>query len=155
MACKLSRRLGILCYYTSEMACPFFHPSAPLSGQPGSDTAIFPLGDCFAGACHAQPGNPLEPDHESLRRSCNFGYARGICPRFPHADCADAVRFTISRDDASGIGIYYVMERDHHPYLHGPLAYSQASGRFEGPVEIGELLPQAQAYLSSYLRRKA
>ena len=81
-------------------------------------------------------------------------YARGGCERFPGGEVADAVRFSISRDDGVRIGIYYVMERDHHPYAHGPLEYSRGAGAFEGAVGGDQLRPLAEAYVASYLRRK-
>jgi hypothetical protein len=142
-----------LCYYTSEMACPFFHPSAPLVAQSGAETAMYPLGDCWTGECRAGADAVFTPEREQLRTVCNFGYARGGCERFPGGDGADAVRFTISRDDGASIGIYYVMERDHHPYAHGPLEYSRATGGF-GAAAGDELRPLAEAYIASYLRRK-
>ena len=137
------------------MACPFFHPSAPLAAQSLADTAIFPLGDCWTGECRAAGSDSFAPADASLRTVCNFGYARGVCARFPGGDGADAVRFTISRDDGSTIGVYYVMERDHHPFAHGPLEYSRASGGFpETAAPAGEVVRQAAAYVQSYLKRK-
>ncbi len=92
------------------------------------------------------------PEPESLRSFCNFGYGRGTCRRFPDSDSADAVRFTVSRDDGATVGIYYVMERDHHPFAHGPIEYSRASRSCE-PGAHG-LQSLAEAYVASYLRRK-
>jgi hypothetical protein len=65
------------------------------------------------------------------------------------------VRFTISHDDGAMLRLYYVMERDHHPFAHGPLEYSIAGSAFaEAPS--GELFRrQAEAYAASYLRRKS
>ena len=93
------------------------------------------------------------PEPESLRSFCNFGYGRG---RFAAdsriTNSADAVRFTVSRDDGATVGIYYVMERDHHPFAHGPIEYSRASRSCE-PGAHG-LQSLAEAYVASYLRRK-
>ena len=54
--------------------------------------------------------------------------------------------------DASTSG--EVLERDHHPFAHGPLEYSLTAARFlQAPS--GEILSrQAEAYVQSYLRRK-
>jgi hypothetical protein len=97
-----------------------------------------------------------------LRPLCNLGYARETCARFPAGDGPDAVRFTISRCDGATLRLYYVMERDHHPFAHGPLEYSRAARSFaaptasETPPAAQELvLRQAQAYVESYLRRKS
>jgi hypothetical protein len=77
---------------------------------------------------------------------CNLGYARGECPRFPQGDGPDAVRFTISGDDAAGVHVYYVMERNHLPFAHGSLG--------EGAGADPTLARQAAAYVESYRRRK-
>jgi hypothetical protein len=83
---------------------------------------------------------------------CNLGYAHGQCPRFPEGNGPDAVRFTIAQDNAEGVRLYYVMERDHHPFAHGPLDYQVDSGF--GRTGESLLERQASAYLESYRRRK-
>jgi hypothetical protein len=115
---------------------------------------MLPLGGTWTGSCRALPDGACQPDEPSLRSLCNLGYARGACSRFPPGDGPDAVRFTISHDDGATLRIYYVVERDHHPFSYGPLEYSLASGEFTAPPE-GEIVGrQAQAYVESYLRRK-
>jgi hypothetical protein len=136
------------------MACPYFDPLAPHG--PGIDPreAMLPLGGLWAGLCRAPLESPSQPADASLRPLCNLGYARGNCPCFPAGDGPDAVRFTISSDDGATIGIYYVLERDHHPFAHGPIDYSIASGAVQPlPGEI--LARQARAYAENYRRRKA
>jgi hypothetical protein len=86
--------------------------------------------------------------------NCNLGYARGECARFPAGDGPDAVRFTISSHQSTAIRIYYVMERDHHPFAHGRLEYSPAAAGFVTPPETAALESQARAYVESYLRCK-
>jgi hypothetical protein len=131
------------------MSCPYFYPV-----EPRPSTAILPLGDRWAGECRAVPHLPWQPDEAMLQRLCNLGYARETCARFPSGDGPDAVRFTVSRDQGASLRIYYVMERDHHPFAHGPLDYSVTRGAFVDlpPGEIA--IRQAQAYVESYLRRK-
>jgi hypothetical protein len=90
-----------------------------------------------------------------LQHLCNLGYARGTCARFPSGEGPDAVRFTVSRDQGDSLRIYYVLERDHHPFAHGPLDYSVARGAFVDPPAGETVSRQAQAYVESYLRRKA
>ena len=115
---------------------------------------MLPLGDSWAGVCRARAGEAWEPDEGTLDPLCNLGYARGSCPRFPDGGGPDAVRFSVSHDGGASVGLYFVMERDHHPFAHGPLEYSRAGGRFTAPIESELLARQAQAYVESYLRRK-
>jgi hypothetical protein len=115
---------------------------------------MLPLGDSWGGICRAQPGVPWTPGEDVLRPLCNLGYARGECPRFPGDGAPDAVRFTIARRDSEGLHLYYVVERDHHPYAHGPLDFAPERGvAGSAPVE-DFVLRQAAAYIRSYLRRK-
>ena len=111
---------------------------------------MLPLGDWWTGECHAITGAP----HPACDTACNMGYARGECARFPEGEGPDAVRFTISSHESDAIRIYYVMERDHHPFAHGWLAYSTTASAFATPPETALLERQAQAYVTSYLRRK-
>lgn len=120
------------------MSCPYFYPTESRGGS-----ALLPLGDRWAGLCHTDPVSPAEPQDALC---CNLGYARGQCTRFPDDAGPDAVRFTIARDDGAAVQVYYVVERDHHPFAHGPL--DAASGG--APL----LQRQAAAYLESYRRRK-
>lgn len=134
------------------MACPYFFPVERRSCATDIRDAMLPLGDSWAGLCRATPDRPT-PDDAVLRPLCNLGYARGNCARFPAGDGPDAVRFTISRDAGDSIGIYYVVERDHHPFAHGRLDYSTASATLsDAPGDV--LARQAAAYVESYRRRK-
>ena len=144
-----------MCYYTSEMACPHFRPTEPSRHDLAPQHAMLPLGGLWAGMCHASPDSPCEPDAAALLPLCNLGYARGACPLFVGADGPDAVRFTISQESGSVVRLYYVLERDHHPFQHGPLEFDTAREAFTDPPADEGLRVQARAYLSSYLRRKA
>ena len=119
---------------------------------------MLPLGDWWQGVCHAVPGAPTAEagaDGDSWRDTgCNMGYARGRCARFPEGEGPDAVRIPISSHESARIRIYYVVERDHHPFAHGRLEYSLAAAAFTTPPETATLARQAQAYVESYLRRK-
>ncbi len=144
-----------LCYYTSEMACPYFYPLEPRSRASDLRDAMLPLGDSWAGICRAAPEHPSPAEESSLRPLCNLGYARESCRRFPAAvNGPDAVRFTISRDGGDSIGIYYVVERDHHPFAHGRLEYAAGTGTLAGAPD-DTLARQALAYVESYRRRKS
>ena len=131
------------CYHTCGMACPYFDPVAPDSRDTGPENAMLPLGGVWEGLCRAVPDQPCQPDRDILQPLCNLGYARGTCARFPGGEAPDAVRFTVSSDDGASVKLYYVIERDHHPFAHGPVDH---------PAAILER--QADAYLRSYRRRK-
>jgi hypothetical protein len=116
---------------------------------------MLPLGDSWTGLCRAVPGPDWQPEAAITRPLCNLGYARGQCDRFPSGDGPDAVRFTIAADSGTALRLYYVLERDHHPFAHGPLEYSIDLRAFACNPP-GEFLDgQARAYIASYLRRKA
>jgi hypothetical protein len=70
-------------------------------------------------------------------------------------DGADAVRFSMAKDQEGIIGIYWVVEKDHHAVRARPariLACEQpASCAAHTDARVAR---QAQAYISSYLRRK-
>jgi len=135
------------------MACPYFYPVTPGVYGNSPETAMLPLGDCWTGICRAAPDSPCHPDEATLRPLCNFGYARGACPRFPPGEGPDAVRFTVRAANSASVHLYYVLERDHHPFAHGPLEYSLASKSLVKPPPGENLDRQAQAYAESYLSR--
>ena len=117
---------------------------------------MLPLGDLWKGVCRAIPSQVCPPDDALLRPLCHLGYARGTCLRFPSSDPgADAVRFTLSLDDGRSLHLYYVLERDHHPFAHGPLEYSIETGALVQAAPDDVVTRQAEAYAASYLRRKA
>jgi hypothetical protein len=135
------------------MACPYFRAVKPRSQTGSSRSAMLPLGDAWEGVCRAIPDSPWEPDESTLFHFCNMGYARGCCSRFPTGDGPDAVRFTIAGDGPEGLHVYYVLERDHHPWAHGPLEFSPAGADFLGPPTSGATVELARAYVASYRRR--
>jgi hypothetical protein len=135
------------------MACPYFHAVKPRSQTDNSRSAMLPLGDAWDGLCRANPDAPSEPDEITLLSICNMGYARGCCPRFPSGDGPDAARFTIAADTPETLRVYYVLERDHHPWSHGPLEFSRGGAPFAGTTAAESTLQLARAYVESYLRR--
>ena len=96
---------------------------------------MLPLGDAWTGICRAVPDQPFLPGDSLLDAFCNLGYARGHCPRFPAGHGPDAVRFTIVSDDGAALRLYYVLERDHRPFAHGPLEFSVAQNELTTPAE--------------------
>jgi len=145
----------MLCYHTSEMSCPYFEPIEPNPRSGAASLPLLPLGGAWSGICHATPA-PQEPQDAGLERICNLGYARGVCPRFPAGDPGpDAARFSLTADEGGSLRIYYVLERDHQPFAHGPVEFVIAQGSLTG-APAGELTArQASAYAASYLRTKA
>ena len=138
------------------MSCPYFYPTEPRSGETDSRTALLPLGSLWAGICRANSGKPCAPEEDNLVPLCHLGYARGQCNRFPaNHEGADAVRFTIRSDDGHSLHLYYVLERDHHPLAHGPLEYLVAATRFAHLPSDPIVGRQAEAYVATYLLRKA
>jgi len=114
---------------------------------------MLPLGDAWTGFCRAVPDELFQPDNSLLEPYCNLGYARGHCARFPADDGPDAVRFTIISDDGAALRLYYVLERDHRPFAHGPLEFSVAQNELSTPAEGALTAAQVRAYAASYLRR--
>jgi hypothetical protein len=117
-----------------------------------------PLGDAYAGVCRANPAEPRQPSESCQAEFCNRGYARGVCECFPSNATCDAVRFSITGDEAGVIRLVYVLERDHAPVGLGVLEYGRASDDLRSPPSSGDerrelLAGQARAFLRSYLRR--
>lgn len=136
------------------MSCPYFYPVEPDTSHTNPRSALLPLGALWAGVCHAT-SELVPPEEASVRRLCQLGYARDNCSRFPENDAgADAVRFTISRDDGQLLHLHYVLERDHHPYAHGSLEYQIGSARLVRAPQNEIVRRQAEAYITSYLRQK-
>jgi hypothetical protein len=134
------------------MACPYFYPTA-LLGNNSSVAPRLPLGDAYRGECRAASA-AFEPDETRTRRTCNVGYARARCERFPPDTRADAVRFHVSEDSGERIRIQYIFEQDCWPGQHGVLDYSVRERKFSGSLDNGILQTQAGAFLEGYLRRR-
>ncbi len=136
------------------MSCPYFWPAEPRTSS-SPRHIMLPLGDLWSGECRAAPDQSFIPDDSRLHRLCNIGYARGACDRFPDTHSPDAVRFTIAQHDGTRVHLYFVIERDHHPFAHGPLEYCPTrQSLVAGAPADGSLARQAEAYAASYLRRK-
>ena len=118
------------------MPCPYFFPVAPRQETEWVRPPRSPLGVLYAGTCHAIPDHPPVED-----ACCNFGYARGACPRFPDAAEADAVRFAQSPS-----GLLCILEKDHRPLrgvpadqLQDPILQAQAEAfRRSDPALAGQ-----------------
>ena len=133
-----------------RMPCPYFLPARQFVWP---SAPILPLGDAYQGSCQADPAQVAPPPAESLVDLCNLGYARGRCPRFPQDEGPDAVRFAVVKDADGVISISWVRERDHHPFDHGRLEYQNDRLLTPAAPLPAVTIGQAQAYVSSYLRR--
>ncbi len=135
------------------MACPYFRAVKPRRQTDRSRSSMLPLGDAWDGDCRAIPDSPSQPDEVTLLSCCNMGYARGCCARFPAGAGPDAARFTIAADGPETLRVYYVLERNHHPWSHGPLEFSRTGFAVANPSASEATLGLAHAYVESYLRR--
>ena len=136
------------CYYSVEqpqtMSCPLFIPTSPL-GELVSGAA--PLGELYDGRCAADPAALIEP--ETLRRYCNFGYARGHCGRAAKSG-ADAVRLLVKAERGSIVEIAWAVERNHHPVAVGNMEIEVG----QPPAPTDETLSsQAYACATAYVRQ--
>lgn len=142
---------------STDMACPFFHPTQNLSAArvrlKWPANASLPLGDPYEGECLAREDG-YRPGDEELKNLCNLGYARNKCPRFPPGEGPDAVRFCAWRDAGGMLSIRFVRERDCRPWDHGLLVYSVAEKRLVEPHADRSMNRQAEAYAEAYLRRR-
>lgn len=109
------------------MPCPFFLPTEALRETPWERPPRAPLGQLCAGTCEAPPEHaPAAHD------CCNFGYARGKCPRFPEDASTDALRFLVLERSSETVRVLYVFERDHAPVEHGVLVYEKETRAVTG-----------------------
>jgi hypothetical protein len=138
------------------MSCPYFEPAEPHPRANTGAGTLLPLGGVWTGTCHAESRQIVQPDDPALHRLCNIGYARGVCPRFSTNDPGpDAARFTLVEDDGASLRMYYVLERDHRPFAHGPIEFVVEPHAFRIDPEGHLTARQAAAYAASYLRRKS
>ncbi len=129
-------------------------PLGPLDQGAWTPAPRLPLGDAYHGACHARPAEVFEPPETAQRDLCNCGYARGRCAHFPDDSAADAVRFSITGDEAGHVRLVYIVEKNHSPAEHGGLEYAIDEERIVDGHTSELLASQARAFLASYLRRR-
>ena len=137
------------------MACPYFYPLEPFEETAWLKHPRLPLGDPHTGVCRADPMLEWEPDESTLRQCCNAGYPAGTCSRFPRSGGPDALRFSIIREQTGVLLVFYVAERNYRAFEHGEMEYSVEKSKFLAGHANELLMRQAQAYVESYLRRKA
>ena len=134
------------------MACPYFYPVARLEEAIWAVPPRLPLGDAYTGECRCG-SVALAPEDTVLRASCNSGYARGKCDRFPSDARADAVRFNIASELDDVIQLQYIFEKGCWPIDNGDASYSIAGRAFTVPPADELVSRQASVFIESYLRR--
>jgi hypothetical protein len=128
------------------MACPFFEPQA-LAGV-SSTHGRLPLIDAYRGRC-------LKHSTEADRgaRTCNQGYARGVCEVFPENLPNQAHRYTIVDREGEVLTLLFIREEEHLPADSRVLHYSATAACL---VEDGLdpcIAAQAASFCRSYLRK--
>jgi hypothetical protein len=134
------------------MPCPYFYPVARLEEDLWAVPPRLPLGDAYTGECRSGAISH-QPEDAVMRTTCNSGYARGRCDRFPRDARADAVRFSVAGDEGDGIRLLYIFEKECWPLDHGELRYSVSERSFASEPADEVLARQAAAFVGSYLRR--
>jgi hypothetical protein len=122
------------------MPCPFFLPDQPLPRE-GWFEPRMPLGRAYSGICCA--GERWTPPLDRQRESCNSGYVRGHCDRFPAHSTADAVRFSIPLTGEPSRHVIWIRECDGFPVEHGTVDLDN-----EATESI--LTAQARAFAASF-----
>jgi hypothetical protein len=128
------------------VSCPYFFPDRPLAETSWFRPPRAPLGLLHGGECHA-PEGPAPGNHHL----CNFGYARGVCGRFPADAPFDAVRFAVIAQESNVTQLLYVLELNHTPAEHGRLTYDANRNRVVGADERALLAAQARAFVTTGL----
>ena len=145
-----------LCYYTSEMACPYFRPTEPSRHDLAPQHAMLPLGGLWAGMCHASPDSPCEPDAAALLPLCNLGYARGACSAFPREPTGRTPSASRSRRSPEASSDSTTCWNATTTRFHtGRWSSTRRAKRSPTLPPMKACGRQARAYLASYLRRKA
>lgn len=128
------------------MACPFFEPVV-LAPVANSRNARLPLIREYAGHCARQDHGIQVGD-----RSCNQGYARGVCGYFPNNEKNRANRYSLLTRDELELRLLLINEEEYAPAATRTLHFSIVQDR----VLESDLDPcataQATAFCRSYLK---
>lgn len=133
------------------MACPFFWPVVRHDGELWPHRRRLPLGDGFAGECHAPGCTGRKPAEDELKESCNLGYATA-CPHLPKERHADAVHFSASGETV--LRVKYVMVKDHAPGEHGVLEFDAATLTWRDTHADAKVQRMAECYVEAWLARR-
>jgi hypothetical protein len=133
------------------VACPFFWPVARLDAELWPHRRRLPLGDGFAGECHAPNCAGRKPGEDELKDSCNLGYATS-CPHLPNDRHADAVHFSATGEGY--VRVSYVMVKDQAPGEHGILEFDTATREWRSTHRDANVQRMAECYVEAWLARR-
>jgi hypothetical protein len=85
--------------------------------------------------------------------SCNHGYSRGACQRFPLTEDRSALRYTLLRRTSEQLEILCIEEHDHAPGRHYALFYAISEATLASEACNEAVRAQATAFCRSYLAR--
>lgn len=128
-------------------------PTEQLEGGNWLHPSRLPLGGGWAGYCCASGDGRTQPTPGELREFCNLGYAAS-CSRLPGERNADALRFTVIRDDGTQLTVMFVFELAHRPAGHGTLQYDLRKDTWLSSHPEPRIQKMAECYLESYLHRR-
>ena len=128
------------------MACLFFEPLAPVA-EPQFRNGRLPLIEEHLGTCHA--GTTPTP---ASGPTCNHGYARGECERFPSTQPSSALRYTVRPGAPGELELLCIVEESHSPVRTTRLHFSIEFDRLMESDVTTCMASQAVAFCRAYLR---
>jgi hypothetical protein len=135
------------------LPCPYFVPLEKNDAGSWLHPSRLPLGAGFAGHCSAPGHDGVRPNDDELRELCNMGYAAS-CTRLPQERSCDAVRFSVAREHAGMLSIWFVCETAHLPTAYGTLRYNANGREWVSPHSDSQIQKLAECYVRTYLAKK-
>ncbi len=130
------------------MACPYFMPTERTSIAALPHPERLPLGDTYSGQCTAADVTPTS----EMLHDCNLGYA--MCEHLPRRPrFADAVRFSVRREDQARLAVTYVCEERYAPVAQGVLIFDIASNCWLQRHSDACIQRMAECCVESFLSR--
>jgi hypothetical protein len=129
-------------------------PSRKSEGGEWLHPSRLPLGWGWDGVCMAPGHEGVIPPAAQLQSGCNLGYAAG-CPQLPRQPEWDAVRFVVTREQASRVCLAYVCEKNHLPGDHGLLDYSLTANQWTNSHPNACIQKQAECFLAAWRSKRS
>lgn len=130
------------------MACPYFMPTERTSIPALPHPERLPLGDTYCGRCTAAGVTPTP----EMLHDCNLGYA--MCEHLPRRPrFADAVRFSVRRENQEQIAVTYVFEERYQPVEQGVLILDTATNCWLQRHPDARIQRMAECCVESFLSR--